>query len=44
MIKKSTLKAIMVAERAADMILGKAALPSLNAPVWIHPEFESKQR
>ena len=35
---------IMVAEKAADMILGKAALPSLDAPVWIHPEFETKQR
>jgi choline dehydrogenase len=35
---------IMVAEKAADMILGKDALPSLNAPVWIHPEFETKQR
>lgn len=44
MIKKSTLKAIMVTEKAADMILGKEALPSLDAPVWIHPEFEHKQR
>jgi len=35
---------IMVAEKAADMILGKQALPRLEAPVWIHPEFESKQR
>lgn len=35
---------IMVAEKAADMILGKQALPSLGAPVWIHPEFETKQR
>lgn len=35
---------IMVAEKAADMILGKKALPSLDAPVWIHPEFETKQR
>lgn len=44
MIKKSTLKAIMVAEKAANMILGKAPLPSLDAPVWIDPEFETKQR
>jgi choline dehydrogenase len=35
---------IMVAEKAADMILGKDALPSLNVPVWIHPEFDTKQR
>ncbi|MFD1382757.1 choline dehydrogenase [Rhodanobacter aciditrophus] len=35
---------IMVAERAADMILGKSLLPAADAPVWIHPEFETKQR
>ena len=35
---------IMVAERAADMILGKSLLPAANAPVWIHPEYETKQR
>jgi choline dehydrogenase len=35
---------IMVAEKAADMILGKDALPSLDVPVWIHPEYETKQR
>jgi choline dehydrogenase len=35
---------IMVAEKAADMILGKVALPSLDVPVWIHPEYETKQR
>ena len=35
---------IMVAEKAADMILGKEALPSLDAPVWIHPEYETAQR
>ena len=27
---------IMMAEKAADMILGKAALPPENAPVWDH--------
>ena len=35
---------IMVAEKAADMILGKAPLPKLDAPIWIHPEYETKQR
>ena len=35
---------IMVAEKAADMILGKPALASENAPVWIHPEFATQQR
>ncbi len=35
---------IMVAERAADMILGKSLLPAANAPVWIHPEYQTQQR
>ncbi len=35
---------IMVAEKAADIILGKPALASENAPVWIHPEFDAQQR
>ncbi|MEO9653627.1 choline dehydrogenase [Marinomonas sp.] len=35
---------IMVAEKAADIILGKPALASENAPVWIHPEFATQQR
>ncbi|MBM6550986.1 choline dehydrogenase [Marinomonas ostreistagni] len=35
---------IMVGERAADMILGNDLLPTANVPVWIHPEFETKQR
>lgn len=35
---------IMVAERAADMILGKTLLPSANVPVWIHPEYQTQQR
>lgn len=34
---------IMVAEKAADMILGKEALVE-EAPVWIHPEWQTKQR
>ena len=35
---------IMVAEKAADIILGKPTLPSLNAPVWIHPDYQNQQR
>ncbi|WP_028300044.1 choline dehydrogenase [Oceanospirillum beijerinckii] len=35
---------IMVAEKAADMILGKAPLPKTNVPVWIHPDYQTEQR
>lgn len=35
---------IMVAEKAADMILGKAPLPSENVPVWIHDDWQNSQR
>lgn len=35
---------IMVAERAADMILGKSLLSPENVPVWIHPEYQTQQR
>jgi len=35
---------IMVAEKAADMILGKQALPFAKVPVWIDPHWETKQR
>lgn len=35
---------IMLAEKAADAILGKAPLPSEDAPVWIHPDYQSAQR
>jgi len=35
---------IMVAEKAADIILGKAPLKPLDLPVWIHPDFEKSQR
>jgi choline dehydrogenase len=35
---------IMVAERAADMILRKALLPAANVPVWIHPNYQNQQR
>lgn len=35
---------IMVAEKAADKILGKTPLPKSDAPVWIHPDYENSQR
>ena len=35
---------IMVAEKAADMILGKPALPSQDVPVSIHPNWRTEQR
>jgi len=35
---------IMVAEKAADMILGKPALPSQEVPVDIHPNWQTEQR
>ncbi|MFQ5774909.1 MAG: choline dehydrogenase [Kiloniellaceae bacterium] len=35
---------IMVAEKAADMIRGRPALPPSNAPVWIAPNWETAQR
>ena len=35
---------IMVGEKGADMVLGRDALPASNAPVWIAPDWETKQR
>ncbi len=35
---------IMVAEKAADTILGKPALPAENVPVWEHPNWKTDQR
>ncbi len=35
---------IMVAERAADLILGKPLLEPKHVPVWIAPNWEDKQR
>ncbi|BBB30267.1 choline dehydrogenase [Neptunomonas japonica] len=35
---------IMVAEKAADMILGKKALASKNVDVWIDPDWQQSQR
>lgn len=35
---------IMVAERAADFILGKTPLASADVPVWIAPQWQETQR
>ena len=35
---------IMIAEKAADIILGKPPLPPADAPVFVHPEWRTRQR
>ena len=35
---------IMIAEKAADIILGKPALPPIEVPVFVHPEWSTRQR
>ena len=35
---------MMVAEKAADIILGEPPLEKLNLPVWYHPDYKSSQR
>ncbi|SMF53792.1 choline dehydrogenase [Tistlia consotensis] len=35
---------IMLAEKLSDAIRGKASLPRSEAPVWIHPDWETQQR
>jgi choline dehydrogenase len=35
---------IMIAEKAADMILGRAPLPTSNAPFYVAPDWEVRQR
>jgi choline dehydrogenase len=35
---------IMVGEKASDLILGRDPLPPSNAPVWIDPEWRTRQR
>ena len=35
---------IMMAEKLADAIRGRAPLPPEQVPVWIHPSFETQQR
>lgn len=35
---------IMLAEKAADLIAGREPLPPSDAPVWVHPEWQTQQR
>jgi choline dehydrogenase len=35
---------IMIAEKASDMIRGRAPMPSSDLPVWVHPAWETLQR
>lgn len=35
---------LMVGEKAADHILGKAPLPAANQEPWIHPDWQTSQR
>jgi choline dehydrogenase len=35
---------IMIAEKAADLVRGVAPLPPENVPVFVHPEWRTKQR
>ena len=35
---------IMIGEKAADLIRGRPPLAASNAPVWIDPEWETRQR
>ncbi len=35
---------IMIGEKAADIILGKTPLPPADVPVFVHPEWRTKQR
>jgi choline dehydrogenase len=35
---------IMIGEKAADMILGRDPLPASNAPFFVAPDWETRQR
>ena len=35
---------IMMAEKLADSVRGRDPLPRQEAPIWIHPEWETRQR
>jgi choline dehydrogenase len=35
---------VMIAEKASDLIRGLPALPAVDAPVWIHPQWQTQQR
>jgi choline dehydrogenase len=35
---------VMIAEKASDLIRGVQPLPASDAPVWIHPQWQTRQR
>ncbi|MFJ7795110.1 choline dehydrogenase [Pseudomonas sp. NPDC096950] len=35
---------VMIAEKASDLIRGLPALATVDAPVWIHPQWQTRQR
>ncbi|WP_433736230.1 choline dehydrogenase [Pseudomonas putida] len=35
---------VMIAEKASDMIRGRQSLPASDAPAWIHPQWQTRQR
>ncbi|MBK5414347.1 choline dehydrogenase [Pseudomonas sp. TH31] len=35
---------VMIAEKASDLIRGLPALPMADAPVWSHPQWQTRQR
>ena len=35
---------IMMAEKLADSVRGRTPLPKSEAPVWIHPNWQTEQR
>lgn len=35
---------VMIAEKASDLIRGLPPLPASDAPVWIHPQWQTRQR
>jgi choline dehydrogenase len=35
---------VMIAEKASDMIRGLPPLMAANVPVWLHPQWHSRQR
>lgn len=35
---------VMIAEKASDMIRRRQPLPGSDAPVWIHPQWQTRQR
>ncbi|MOA38469.1 Oxygen-dependent choline dehydrogenase [compost metagenome] len=35
---------VMIAEKASDMIRGLTPMSAAEAPVWIHPQWQTQQR